>query len=303
MTVLFRRIARLILTWLVLQAQLIAAPDDTEKSAKHVEPVLRRFDINDATLESNVFTPYGNAATTRKKLDIKLQLQLSELERLCKLTEAQRQKLIVAASVDIKRFFDDVESLRLECRDINNNQEKWQGVWGKINQLQTRLSAGLFNEASFFAKTLQNSLTESQQHEYDALTQQRKGLRYRACIEHTLIHLETTVALRYSQRDAITKIMCQETNPPEVFGHHDQSYVLYQMSSLSEQKFKQLLDERQWNRLKLQLEPARRLEKFLIKEGIIAKEEKLVPKRERQAQSRPQFLPADATRPDNGRSE
>jgi hypothetical protein len=75
------------------------------------ECLARQF-INEQQLDSSIFQTDRDATGARRRLDSQLSLQLEEIDRVCKLTEAQKVKLQLAARGDIKRFFDRYQTLK-----------------------------------------------------------------------------------------------------------------------------------------------------------------------------------------------
>ena len=282
------------------QSDTKAAPDDVE--ARPVQNVAgRQFVMDDANFEANVFNPYGNARQARTRIETKLKLQLDELNRVCDLTESQQKKLKLAAGSDIKRLFDEVDAVRRKYRAGNQDQQAWQAVWQEIQPLQVKISSGLFDDASFFAKTIRKTLTEEQAAKYDAIVGERRRFHYRSSIEVVMTSMENSVPLRHEQHEAIVKLLLDETQPPAAFGQHDQYLVMYRLARLPEAKLKPLLEERQWQQLKIQLNQARGMEPFLVQNGLIAKEEveqKQPTVRVRRTIS-PASRPADAAQPEN----
>ena len=91
---------------LLLSVGLQAAPDDGEAVKLNEQVVNNGFEMNEANFDQWVFQNNGKAKQAREKINVRLKLQLDELNRICQLTDTQKQKLTLAASSDIKRFFD-----------------------------------------------------------------------------------------------------------------------------------------------------------------------------------------------------
>ncbi len=288
------------LVLLLGQTQLQAAPDDVEAlPAKN--PANNQFFMNEANLDANIFNPHGNAKQARARLEYKLKLQLEELQRVCDLNEGQRQKLTLAASSDLKKFFDETEAVRQKYRTGKQDQQAWQQIWQDIQPLQMKMSSGLFGEASFFSKTLYKTLTDDQLLKYQMVVGERRRFRYRACIESTMVTMENVVPLRHEQHEKIVNLLLTESPPPSTFGQYDHFLVMYRLAKLPENKVKPLVDANQWKQLQNRLNQARGMEQFLIQQGIITKDEAEEPKakvRVRRVIRQPD-APADAVHPEN----
>ena len=250
----------------------LAAPDDVEQKEPEAPANAQFFQMDEAHFDANVFQPSGNAQQARVQLETKFKLQFEELNRVCELTDAQRQKLKLAASSDLKRFFDEVAVLRKKVSNGQLDQNAWNNIWQEIQPLRNKQAAGLFGETSFFAKTVRKTLTEEQFAKYDSVTSDRRRFRYRAAIEVALTSLESSVPLNHSQHETIVKLLMDETQPPPTFGQYDQYLVMYQLGHLPEEKLKSLLDEQQWKLLQVQINQNRGMEQFLIQNGLLPKE-------------------------------
>ena len=251
-----------------------AAPDDVEAVKQDEQQInVQFFQMDEQNFDANVFQPSGNAKAARTQIETKLKLQLDELHRVCGITDAQKQKLTLAASSDIKRFFDDVDRIRKKVKAGKIDQNAWNNIWQEIQPLRNRQSAGLFGDTSFFAKTVRKTLTEEQIQKYDVVVKERRKFRYRATLEVAVTNLASTVPLRHTQHEAIVKLLLEETQPPPTFGQYDQYLVMHQLGKLAEPKLKPLLEEHQWKLLEGQIQQYKGMEQFLIQNGLIPKED------------------------------
>ena len=278
------------------------APDDVEAKQVTVQ-VFNNFVMNDENFEANVFQPSGNARQARISIENKLKLQINEINRVCQLDEAQTRKLKLAASFDVKRFFDEVDVVRKKFKSGKHDQEAWNQIWQEINPLQTKMATGIFNDSSFFHKAIRKTLTEEQYSKYDAVVSERRRFRYKCSIETAMMQFEDAVPLNHVQHEAIVKLVLDETQPPLAFGQHDQQVVMYRISQVSESKLKSILDDRQWTLAKQQISQYQGMEQFLIQNGIIAKEKEAAEAKLPKARVRRQLIkaavPADAVEPEN----
>ncbi len=248
-----------------------AAPDDiepVEKAAAEGE-----FNIDESNFDQWIFQGNGNAAAGKERLKARLNLQIAEIDRLCGLTSDQKQKLLLAARGDSKRFFDQVEEVRRKFLLVRNDQHAFNNIWQDIQPLQRQISVGLYGETSMFYKSLQRTLTTEQMQRYRAVQDDRRKYRYRASIEVVLTNLENTVPLKHSQHEALVQLILEETPIPIAFGQYDQYLILHQMSKLGEGRVKPLLDERQWAQMKASFDQVRGMEQFLIQQGMLPKAE------------------------------
>ena len=128
--------------------------------------------LTEPQIEQMIFRQDRNAARARERLATELARQIEVVDRVCKLTEAQRNKLNLMGRGDIKHFFNRFEPIKQEAPSIDRTapefRERWREISLEINALRTTLQIGLFNADSLFSKSLSNTLTSEQLARYDA---------------------------------------------------------------------------------------------------------------------------------------
>jgi len=235
---------------------------------------------NDGQLERSVFQQYGTASGARRRLDMELTMGIIEIERACKLTDSQKQKLRLAGRGDIKRFFDRYEDVKQKAEASEQDEQKGQEIWQDINSLQTTLMAGIFGEHSLLIKSLPNTLTREQFTRYDVRSRERRAERHRECAERalatlkrafeiTVARLERNIVLREEQREKLLALMIHETKPSPKAGPYDTQVILVQLGRLPEEKLKRLFDEDQWPIMSQQLAGYQQLEPMLKQAGLM----------------------------------
>ena len=249
-----------------------SAPDDVE-DLQQVQPPMAQFQMDEQNFDANVFQPSGNAKAARIQIEANLDVKLNEIDRICGLSDAQRNKLKLSASSDIKRFFDEVAVVRKKVKAGMIDQNAWNNIWQEIQPLRTRQSAGLFGESSFFTKSVRKALSKEQVAAYNLVMNERRKFRYRASIEVVLVNVESEVSLRRSQHEALVTLLLEKTRPPKAFGQYDQYFVMNQLGKIPEETVHQLLEEQQWRKLKEQIDQVRGMEQMLIQNGITESEE------------------------------
>ncbi len=247
----------------------LPAPDDVEPPPAAANENEQRVFIAEANFEQWVFQGRGNADAARQRLQSALKLQVDELHRICDLTAEQKQKLALSAEGDTKRFFDEVEMVREQFRAVQNDPNGFNQIWQDIQPLQRKLSGGLFDRGSFFAKTLRTTLTSEQAAKYDAHQEERRQYRYRAMVEVGITALENAVPLRHEQHSALVKMLLERSEPPEAFGQHDNYVIMHRLATLPEQEIKALLNERQYELFERQIDQYRNILPVLRQNGIL----------------------------------
>ncbi len=115
-----------------------------------------------------VFGNASDAEAARKQLRAILQKKIAIVDHMCKLTDAQKEKLELAGVGDNKRLVDRVEKLGLQFQRVRNDP-------GKVNELRLKAEPlrvgqlGIFKDDSLFIKELAKLLTAEQLTRYEPL--------------------------------------------------------------------------------------------------------------------------------------
>jgi hypothetical protein len=119
-------------------------------------------------IERLVFRPYGNATGARQVLESLMATKIANIDHACSLTDAQREKLVLAGRGDIKRFFDRYEQVMRKTKVMEHNEQELRKILQDVRPLQFTLQVGLFHEDSLLVKSLRNTLTREQSARYEA---------------------------------------------------------------------------------------------------------------------------------------
>jgi len=226
----------------------------------------------DVNFDQQVFPGLPSAEAGRQRLETQIKLQLDEIDRACQLTEAQRERLALAARGELHRYLEQVEILRRKFEAARHDQEKLGQMWQELQPLQSRQARGLTGQDTVLAKVLHNTLNEEQEQQLEAAQLQRRRFRYEAAIGVALNALESWVALTGEQRQTLTKLLL-ELPPPRVFGQYDHMLVNYRLANLPAAKLQSIFDNRQWQSLQQQFAQARAMQGHLTEQGYISRDE------------------------------
>ena len=227
----------------------------------------------DDQLERLVFQQDGNASHARQRLDAHLAAQIFEIDRVCKLTDAQKNKLRLAGRGDIKRFFDRYEAIKQKSQVIEPDEANVLEIHEELNRLRITLQGNLFLEGSLLIKSLPNTLTGEQFTRYDMVARERRASEHRASVARAVAILLRGIALRDAQRRELITLLTNETKPARGSGRYDAYVLLLQLSRLPEEKLKRLFDEDQWEVVSESLAQAQQLEPVLRQSGQLPIEE------------------------------
>jgi hypothetical protein len=87
-----------------------------------INGVVVRAAWTDEQIEEWVFG--DNASMARRRAESRLATQILDLDRACKLTDAQKTKLQLAGRGDIKRFFDCFEEFKRKARLMQHDEQR-----------------------------------------------------------------------------------------------------------------------------------------------------------------------------------
>lgn len=280
-----RKSAALVLTTVLLAGSAAIAAEDDEvvdgpigRQPQEAEDLA--FQIGN--FDQQLFQNDGNRKRGEERIRIHADLQMAEIDRVCGLSDAQKQKLQLAARGDIQRFLNEAEVLRLKydklMREKNANapngvNEVWQQMWQDLSPLQTRMANGLTSgPTSLLMKVLSQTITPEQQRAYEVVAAERRRFRYEASIAVCLHQMEEAVALSNSQREELTKLLL-EMPAPRTTGQYEMYVILIRLGAVPTEKLKPLFNDDQWKAFKGRVDQYRGVRDGWIQAGILDAED------------------------------
>ncbi len=232
-----------------------------------------QFGLADANFDAWVFNNGRQGVHNRQGFDDRLTLRLAEIDRECRLTDAQKAKLRLAGRGDTKRFFDLLEEKHRVFQQLKNDRNKINDIFQQIAPLQKMVSAGVFNRSSFFGKTLGGTLTTGQNERLERVENERRAYRYRAAIDMTAVMLGESLGFTSDQHRQFVDLLQHETTPPRMFPESnmyiDYEFVMYRASRLPSERLRPLFDNAQWRVLEKQLEQHKMYDRMLRQNGML----------------------------------
>ncbi len=231
----------------------------------------QQFMVAEENFDQWVFGGRGATSVNKKRFESMRDVQIEGVERTCKLTEQQKNKLKLAGSADIKRFFERVEALRKKFQLVKNDQNKFNEFWQEMQPVQAIVNRGTFGEGSYFKKTLKNLLTSEQVVKFESADRERRLFNYRSKVETVVCSLDEVLSLRAEQRRKLVELLTTPSQVPRTFGQDSycQYAVLYQASRIPDDKLKQILDKPQVATIQRILAQARGYGVFLKSSGFV----------------------------------
>ncbi len=246
---------------------VVRAPREGVIEFEEVDPIA-------VTAQFNVLAfGQGDQETARKRLESRLRLRIEQIDRVCKLTPEQRNKLNAAGRGDIKRAFARAVELKGKYAagrpGIDRGRQLLEDI-GEYRRAMTELDC--FGDGSLFSKVLPKTLTPEQ------TAIREKSMREAANAEHVSTirwagsSLALWLQLKPEQRQKFESLLTARTRPPRRFGEYDYYGLMFQVSKLAEEDLKPIFTADQWQKMKLQFAEAQRLEKVLEVGGFLPDE-------------------------------
>lgn len=233
----------------------------------------QQFEIAEEQFESWVFQTSSNEAGCRKRLDAILSMELAGLQRQFDLSEAQQQKLRLAAQGDVKLFFDKVERARDFFHENRTDQQAINLVFQEIQPLQQQLADEFFGEESLFRKVLRATLDERQSEQLQALEEKSRVERHHRLVRTIVFQAETQLPMIAGQREAFVKLLLENSRPPAKSSNYDSYVLMYYANEIPDEAYSEIFDQPQREALRQFLQRAQQLKPFLEQQGLLAEEE------------------------------
>jgi Leucine-rich repeat (LRR) protein len=134
--------------------------------------VNEELNVEDTEFNRFIFRVGGDLTLERmrKRQEQWLPLKIAIVDRVCGLTDSQKEKLRLAGQGDIKRLFDQVEETRRRVERVQNDREKLRALSDELRPLRWALSRiGLSEDDVLFGKILEMLLTAEQRARYEPL--------------------------------------------------------------------------------------------------------------------------------------
>jgi hypothetical protein len=205
----------------------------------------------------------------KSSLKVRLALQVQNVARACDLSAAQREKLELAGDCDLCRVLQTIEELRERFRQAPQDQESYSRLINDGSRMQMMLQTGIFGESSLYQKVVRQTLNGDQSARYERQERERRKFHYEAKIQQVMSNLESSISLTADQRQQLTKLLLDETEPPKKFGQYDFYVVFFQLGKLDDAKLKPILDESQRQSLRKAIDRYRGIERTLRAQGVL----------------------------------
>ena len=242
--------------------------DDTEEPDTpnpHQQQMMGRINI-EQNIDGWVFNRHRNEAGARKHLARQLKIAIDSVDRVCELSDEQTDQLRLAAAGDETLFFSEIEQIRNEFRG-ENDQNKINQVWQRVQPLQVKMQNNLFGRGSILNRVIEGMLTADQLDRFQEVEQARIRFAYTAAIKLAISQIEKNAPLKTDQRVQLFELL-DNTTPPKIMGSYSSFYVMYQLAK-NEDELRRIVDERQLQSIQARLKQGKSMEQLLKQNGYI----------------------------------
>jgi hypothetical protein len=233
-----------------------------------VEAQAQQFEMTEAQFNSWM----TNGETSPLDLvEMQLESQLTQLEKTCKLSPDQRQKLELAGRGDITRFHTEVNELRTELCGKSYDQNEINNIYQRIQPLALRVRTGILGEGSLFAKVKENTLDPAQFAAFNRARRERITFQYHAKLKLFVAALDSSAPMLDAEREALLALLVKSTRPPRRWGgeQYDWQYVLSQASTVTDEQLADKLDEKQLRCFRQAVQNAQGMAAMLQRQGMV----------------------------------
>jgi hypothetical protein len=202
----------------------------------------------------------GGVEMVRTRAMTHLELEIDSLDEACGLSDAQRDKLNLAARLEAAESMQLFEAFqrRYAGRTVNfqtrEGQQTWQRFHRELNELQWATSRS-GRSRHLPGRVVGRVLDDRQRDAWKAEADLRTASQWRRFLDGGLSHLECSVGMTDRQHEAIVALLMED--PPRIdmakaresFGDHNPFLCWYAMSRLDQDRLEAIFDARQWEKV------------------------------------------------------
>ncbi len=211
--------------------------------------VARRVLFTEKQLDLQIFGRVETVESARARLNNVLSQQLRTLDRQYLLTDAQRDKLLLAGRGDIKRAIDRVEELKRKLELVKYERRGVIQCLEEAGRMRSELQSGIFGVNSLLAKTIATTITQEQKDNEDDLLREYVARRYPRSVVEVADRLVRVLNLSPEQHQRLKKLLMVKIRPPRRLGDSVYAYIMYQLSKLPEAEVRPIFSDSQWKLL------------------------------------------------------
>lgn len=252
------RLARtaLLIATVVWAGSIAHAQDDFEK----VQPAAPQPEDRDRGIpfESCAFGDSKSAAEARVRFETELSLYLDHIDRVCSLTEVQKEKLELVGRLEISRHLAQAaelqghyKAIRLAAASEPPNPKRYQAVLSDLAKLPLAGEQGSFLYSSMLYKVCKTALSPKQFALFRADRRAARESTHRAMINSVVLLIDSVAKVDHDQRVKLTEVISDATRNDRRMGGSlaDHMLTLAATVRISDAKIKPLLSAEQWQKV------------------------------------------------------
>ena len=146
----------------------VAGDPIDDESGENARLAERQVKLADPTVYRWVFGNGSDAAAARKQLEMFLSQKVALVDRVCGLTDAQKQTLQLAGRGDYRRLLARVEEMGMQLQLVKNDENKVEALFQHAKTLKQQVGPRLSHD-TLFVKSLERILAAEQLVRYEPL--------------------------------------------------------------------------------------------------------------------------------------
>lgn len=247
----------------LLAGRPLQGSDDTVGEEKEAQQQQNQFQT--IALDQQMQQMLGDGSgrgieVVRTKAMASLELEIDSLDEACGLSDAQRDKLTLAARLEaaaamqLFAAFQRRYSGRTVDFQTREGQETWQQFHRELNEIQRATSRS--GSARHLPGRVVGSLLDDRQRDvWQAEAASRRASQWRRFMDGGLAILESSVGMTDRQHAALVAMLMED--PPridmaktrEAFGDQTPFLCWYALSRLDKDRLEAIFDARQWEKV------------------------------------------------------
>ena len=256
--------------------------DDGDLVGEFAQPSGSRQVLTDREIGGHVdgfFYARFGGESPQDALDARLRKKVAELARTAGLSQAQKQKLLLAGAVDIHHFVDRINDIKAKFQTERAEMRDLDRLFNELRPFTHVGTTGIFDGDSLFSKTLAKMLTPEQLARYQRIDRERSLFQHRAGVRMTALRLTTALGLSDEQRQRLEQVLFQETQPTRITGPaFPAAYFLavyVQINRIPEAHLKSFLEPWQWQGLQRKIAERETYVAMLRSNGIYPQQDQV----------------------------
>jgi hypothetical protein len=205
-------------------------------------------------------------AKAREDFEKQLKLAIESIDRACKLTVGQKEKLRLAGAGDITLYFAEVDNIRAEFDGAAQHPNEVNRLLQRIQPLQQRMHS-LFGPGSILKRVSDQVLEQSQRSRLEKAEAERLRFSFDAALKTMITKVERARPLSAAQREELMKLL-KDAEGPKVHGRYMQHFVMYSLAKMQPQ-LRRILDKQQLAAMDSLFRQGLQMERMLKQQGYI----------------------------------